>query len=199
MTTPRRNASGGCCHRKGREVASSPACQQTDERRSDLLLTKSGEQWHQDLTPADYQIHRLAGTERPGVGDHTDTKTPGVCSCCACNTEPFRSDTSSTATAAGPASAAPLAQDRVDYIADLSVGAERVEVRSLWEAVMPAEVLRLPEELARVDALLDDPVFFVPFLPFLDPRVGQPSTPMETTCQRCFRSSATAWVRSLVS
>ncbi|MCA1674055.1 MAG: ISNCY family transposase [Actinobacteria bacterium] len=50
---------------------------------------------------------------------------------------------------------------------------------SLWEAVLPAEVLRLPEELSRVDALLDDPVFFVPFAPFFDPRVGRPSTPME--------------------
>jgi hypothetical protein len=30
---------------------------------------------------------------------------------------------------------------------------------SLWEAVLPEEVLRLPGELARVDALLDDPVF----------------------------------------
>jgi len=39
-----------------------------------------------------------------------------------------------------------------------------VEV-SLWEAVLPPEVLRLPEELARVDALLDDPAFFVPFVP----------------------------------
>src|SRR5688500_3274822 len=50
---------------------------------------------------------------------------------------------------------------------------------SLWEAVLPAEVLRLPEELARVDALLDDPVFFAPFVPFFDPRIGRPSTPME--------------------
>jgi hypothetical protein len=31
---------------------------------------------------------------------------------------------------------------------------------SAWESLLPAEVLRLPEELARVDALLDDPVFF---------------------------------------
>jgi len=50
---------------------------------------------------------------------------------------------------------------------------------SLWEAVLPAEVLRLPEELARVDALLDDPVFFAPFVPFFDPWVGRPLTPME--------------------
>jgi hypothetical protein len=31
---------------------------------------------------------------------------------------------------------------------------------SLWEAVLPDERRRLPAELARVDALLDDPVFF---------------------------------------
>ena len=35
-----------------------------------------------------------------------------------------------------------------------------------WESLLPAEVLRLPAELARVDALLDDPVFFAPFAPF---------------------------------
>lgn len=46
---------------------------------------------------------------------------------------------------------------------------------SLWEAVLPPEVLRLPEEFARVDALLDDPVFFAPFVPFFDDRVGRPS------------------------
>src|ERR1035438_2720828 len=37
---------------------------------------------------------------------------------------------------------------------------------SLWEAVLPPQVLRLPEELARGDALLDDPGFFAPFVPF---------------------------------
>ena len=56
----------------------------------------------------------------------------------------------------------------------------------MWEAVLPAEVLRLPEELARVDALLDDSVFFVPFLRFFDPRVGRPSTPMETYLRMMF-------------
>jgi IS5 family transposase len=57
---------------------------------------------------------------------------------------------------------------------------------SLWEAVLPEEVRRLSEELARVDALLDDPVFFVPFVPFFDPRVGRPSTPMETYLRLMF-------------
>jgi len=57
---------------------------------------------------------------------------------------------------------------------------------SLWEAVLPPEVLRLPAELARVDALLDDPVFFAPFVPFFDPRVGRPSTPMEVYLRMMF-------------
>ena len=57
---------------------------------------------------------------------------------------------------------------------------------SLWEAVLPEELLRLPEELARVDALLDDPVFFAPFVPFFDPRIGRPSTPMETYLRLMF-------------
>jgi len=50
---------------------------------------------------------------------------------------------------------------------------------SLFESVLPVELLRLPDELARVDALLDDPVFFTPFVAFFDPRIGRPSTPME--------------------
>ena len=57
---------------------------------------------------------------------------------------------------------------------------------SLWEAMLPDEVLRLPDELARVDALLDDPVFFAPFVPFFDPRVGRPSTPMEVYLRLMF-------------
>src|SRR3954462_6039631 len=60
-----------------------------------------------------------------------------------------------------------------------------VEV-SLWEAVLPEEILRLPEELARVDALLDDPVFFAPFVPFFGPRLGRPSTPMEVYLRLMF-------------
>ena len=43
---------------------------------------------------------------------------------------------------------------------------------SLFEAVLPLELLRLPAELERVDALLDDSAFFAPFVPFFDPRGG---------------------------
>ena len=50
---------------------------------------------------------------------------------------------------------------------------------SLWESGLPPELLRLPEELARVDALLDGPAFFAPFAPHFHPVLGRPSTPVE--------------------
>ena len=57
---------------------------------------------------------------------------------------------------------------------------------SLFESALPEELLRLPAELARVDAMLDDPAFFTPFVPYFDPRIGRPSTPMETYLRLMF-------------
>jgi transposase, IS5 family len=57
---------------------------------------------------------------------------------------------------------------------------------SLFESVLPQELLRLPVELARVDQLLDDPAFFAPFVAYFDPRIGRPSTPMETYLRLMF-------------
>src|SRR4249919_3010305 len=42
----------------------------------------------------------------------------------------------------------------------------------LWEAILPEELRRLPEELARVDDLLDDPVFFTLFVRLFEPEDG---------------------------
>jgi IS5 family transposase len=57
---------------------------------------------------------------------------------------------------------------------------------SLWESMLPEQLLVLPAELDRVDALLDDEAFFAPFVSFFDPRIGRPSTPMETYLRLMF-------------
>jgi transposase, IS5 family len=57
---------------------------------------------------------------------------------------------------------------------------------TLWDAVLPPELLVLPVELGRVDALLDDPVFFAPFAGYFDARIGRPSIPMETYLRLMF-------------
>lgn len=57
---------------------------------------------------------------------------------------------------------------------------------TLWDAVLPAEALVMSDELARVDAVLNDPVFFAPFGPYFDQRQGRPSIPMETYLRLMF-------------
>jgi transposase, IS5 family len=57
---------------------------------------------------------------------------------------------------------------------------------TLWDAILPSELLVLPSELARVDVLLDDPVFFAPFAAYFDARIGRPSIPVETYLRLMF-------------
>jgi transposase, IS5 family len=58
--------------------------------------------------------------------------------------------------------------------------------QTLWEAILPPELLRLPPGLEQVDRLLDDPMFFEPFVPFFHPTIGRPSIPMETYLRMMF-------------
>ena len=62
----------------------------------------------------------------------------------------------------------------------------RNEQPSLWESVLPEVCLRLPAELERVDAWLDDERFFAPFVPYFSQRMGRPSVPMETYLRLMF-------------
>ena len=57
---------------------------------------------------------------------------------------------------------------------------------TLWDSILPAEALVMSSELTRVDGLLDDLVFFTPFVAFFDPRYGRPSIPMETYLRLMF-------------
>jgi len=57
---------------------------------------------------------------------------------------------------------------------------------TLWEAILPPEFLALPPRLELIDRLLDDPVFFEPFVPFFHPVIGRPSIPMETYLRMMF-------------
>jgi IS5 family transposase len=51
---------------------------------------------------------------------------------------------------------------------------------TLWEAILPPGFDKLPPELARVDALLDDDVFFAPYTKHFSALFGRPSIPIET-------------------
>jgi peptide-methionine (R)-S-oxide reductase len=92
-------------------------------------VTKTEEKWREELSPAEYQVLRQAGTERPFVGEYTDTTTEGVYACRACGAELFTSDTKFESHCGWPSFYTPLAGDSVEYIEDRSAGMKRVEVR----------------------------------------------------------------------
>jgi peptide-methionine (R)-S-oxide reductase len=100
-----------------------------DKTDRSYAVTKTDEQWREELSPAEYQVLRQAGTERPFVGEYTDTKTEGVYACRACGAELFTSETKFDSHCGWPSFYAPLAEDRVEYIEDVSMGMKRVEVR----------------------------------------------------------------------
>ena len=56
-------------------------------------VEKTDEEWREQLSPEEYAVLRQAGTERPFVGEYTDTETKGVYRCKACQHVLFESDT----------------------------------------------------------------------------------------------------------
>ncbi|TDW22906.1 peptide-methionine (R)-S-oxide reductase MsrB [Kribbella kalugense] len=92
-------------------------------------VQKSDAEWKAQLSPAEFKVLRKAGTERPFVGEYTDTKTVGVYKCRACDAELFRSETKFDSHCGWPSFFAPLAEDRVEYIEDYDLGMKRTEVR----------------------------------------------------------------------
>ncbi len=102
---------------------SEPAEQKT------YAVQKSDAEWREQLSPAEYDVLRKAGTERPHTGEYDQTWTEGVYRCKACNAELFRSETKFDAHCGWPSFWSPLAEDRVEFIEDRTLGMKRVEVR----------------------------------------------------------------------
>ena len=92
-------------------------------------VDKSEQEWRAELSPAEYHVLREAGTERPFVGEYTDTTTEGVYACRACGAELFTSTTKFESHCGWPSFYSPLAGDTVEYIEDRTLGMKRVEVR----------------------------------------------------------------------
>lgn len=92
-------------------------------------VSKSEEEWRQQLSPQEYAVLRESATEPPGTGEYVDATTVGVYRCRACGAELFRSETKFDSHCGWPSFYQPGGAEAVRLLEDRSLGMVRTEVR----------------------------------------------------------------------
>ncbi len=91
-------------------------------------ISKTDEQWRQELTPEQYDVLRRKGTERPFTGEYVHTKADGTYRCAGCGAELFRSDAKFDSGTGWPSFTEPAVAQNVELHEDRSYGMVRTEV-----------------------------------------------------------------------
>ncbi len=91
-------------------------------------VVKSDEDWRQQLSPAQFQVARAKGTERPYCGTLLDNKQHGVYTCLCCGLPLFASDAKFDSGSGWPSFFRPVAEENVVEHADRSYGMVRIEI-----------------------------------------------------------------------
>jgi len=91
-------------------------------------VTKTDEEWRQELSPEQYEILRRKGTERPFTGKYVNVKDKGTYRCAACGAELFSSDTKFDSGTGWPSFYEPANCENVELHEDRSHGMVRTEV-----------------------------------------------------------------------
>jgi peptide-methionine (R)-S-oxide reductase len=91
-------------------------------------VSKSDQEWREQLTPEQYEVMRGKGTERPFTGDYHDSKQEGTYRCAGCGQELFSSATKFDSGTGWPSFYEPVGQENVDTEQDDSLFMRRTEV-----------------------------------------------------------------------
>ena len=91
-------------------------------------VVRQDEEWRGRLTPEQYEVTRLQGTEPPFSGEYNDCKETGVYRCVCCGNELFGSDTKFESGTGWPSFFKPINPDNVATEVDASHGMQRIEV-----------------------------------------------------------------------
>ncbi|MGH6787014.1 MAG: peptide-methionine (R)-S-oxide reductase MsrB [Novosphingobium sp.] len=92
-------------------------------------LNLTEEEWRERLTPEQYAVLRMAGTERAFTGEFEANKATGVYMCAGCGAPLFASATKYNSGSGWPSYTAPVAGEAVEEHTDVSHGMSRTEVR----------------------------------------------------------------------
>src|SRR6476619_5132864 len=91
-------------------------------------ITKSEDEWKQNLTPEQYHILREKGTEAPFTGKYVDNHEAGMYKCAACGQGLFSSDTKFDSGTGWPSFTEPANLEHVELRPDNSLFMRRTEV-----------------------------------------------------------------------
>jgi len=91
-------------------------------------VIKTDAEWKAQLTPAQYQIARGKGTERPFCGLLLDNKRAGVYACICCGLPLFSSEHKFESGTGWPSYFQPVAPENVVTASDRSYGMRRTEI-----------------------------------------------------------------------
>ncbi len=92
-------------------------------------MIKPDEYWRERLTDDEFSVCRQRGTEAPYSGKLLHNHKTGVYSCTCCESPLFLSDNKYDSGCGWPSFDAPVNDEAVRYIEDLSHGMKRVEIR----------------------------------------------------------------------
>ena len=92
-------------------------------------VVKTDAEWREELTPAQYDVLRRQGTERPFTGKYWNVKENGMYHCAGCGAELFSSDTKFESGSGWPSFYEPAVAENVEVHRDTSHGMIRTEVR----------------------------------------------------------------------
>jgi peptide-methionine (R)-S-oxide reductase len=92
-------------------------------------ITKSDEEWQEQLSREQYEVLRRGGTERAFTGKYVDCHDDGIYRCAGCGTALFDADTKFESGSGWPSFTEPANLEHVVLIADRSLGMVRTEVR----------------------------------------------------------------------
>lgn len=91
-------------------------------------VTKSDEEWKKELTPEQFRVLRLKGTERAFTGELTDNHAPGQYKCAGCGLVLFASEAKFDSGCGWPSFDRPMDTNAVAEHVDTSYGMHRTEV-----------------------------------------------------------------------
>jgi peptide-methionine (R)-S-oxide reductase len=91
-------------------------------------VEKTEEEWQDQLTPEQYRVTRMKGTERAFSGEYWDHKGEGVYRCVCCGEPLFSSETKYDSGTGWPSFWAPVSEASVETEQDRSLFMRRTEV-----------------------------------------------------------------------